>query len=300
MAPRPTLLRDPLEPMLFDAYDLARAWLAVAIAQGTDDNLPALCRTTLVEWYPTGIRLVSTDAFVLLRAWVPAGGAYTGDRASEPRLTSQPTAVTVVRDLDRRALGLFGYLRTATKGQPEGKADPIDVVLSTDRRGDDQQPTLDPSLAALHFTIEVPGSERLRLDTFDGTFPTWRPLFTDHSPQPADQLIVTPLAVLRLGQLAKVYGDNALRFTLAGDHGPILVAVEHPDINVRGIAMPGRSKRDDTDALAAEIADELHGDRLVDPDTGEILPKTIVVDFDPADTAERTGRRVRRRKEPTT
>ena len=56
--------------MRFDAPTLAHAWLAVAQASSTDKDMPYLYRSVTVEEHPNGVRLLATDRFVLLAAWV--------------------------------------------------------------------------------------------------------------------------------------------------------------------------------------------------------------------------------------
>lgn len=258
------------DPIVFDAYDLSRTWLAVAIAQSDDDSRPMLDRTTLVEWFPTGIRLVSTDSYLLLRGWVPAKDTRS---TAEPATYRRPQATTVVRDVDQRGLALFKYLRTATNGQPDGKADPIDVVLSVATPGNVDVPTLDPSWAPTRFRVEAPDHERLLLDTYEGTdFPKWRPLFDGHQAAPVDVIGLAPTGLLRLGGLAKTYGGCALRLTFSGPHAGVLVQVEQPGCTVQGLAMPSRLPGDTT---APTDPVDLDG-RMVDPTTGDVLDQATV------------------------
>ena len=270
---------------VFDAYELARTWLAVAIAQSDDSSRPVLYRSTLVEWHTDGIRLVSTDSYILLRGWVPYRDART---ETEPKLNRRPAGSVVVTDIDKRAAALFTFLRSETKGQPEGKAEPIDVVLSTRPADPGAQATLD-GLSATRFAIEVPAAERLLLGTFDGDFPAWRPLLTEHVPTPTDTLGVGPGAVLRLGQLSKLYGHTPLRLEFAGPHRPVMVSLTDTSARVSGLAMPVRDHGDDRPP--ADDAPYPDAVRLMDPDTGEV----VAVDEDPAGAAEATGKKTRRR-----
>jgi hypothetical protein len=271
-----------------NAYDLARTWLAVAIAQSDDSSRPALYRSTLVEWYPAGLRFVSTDSYVLFRGWLPFDG-----KAREPALSRQPIGSVIVTDPDKRALNLLGFLRGETKGEPEGKAEPIPVTLATTDTDLDDQGSLD-GLSPTYFTIHTP-YERLVLPTFDGSFPTWRQLFTAHKPAPTDTLGVGPMGVLRLGQLSKLFGHVPLRLEFAGPHHPVLVYLDNADAHVTGLAMPVRDANAPTEPtepypgavqLAAAIVDTLDG-------------QTITFDEDPVGVIEITrAPKVRRRKAP--
>lgn len=291
-------------PMKFDAYQLSRVWLSVAIAQGEDAELPVLYRSTLVEWYPTGIRLVSTDGFILIRGWVSAGSADDIDRP-EPPIARRPTSVTVVRDLDRRLAGLLGFLRKSTNGQPERKADPIDVVLHAgDRRANPATPTLSDDLAPEVFTVEVPGEERLNLPTFDGAFPSWRQFFTGHVPSHVAQMGFGPSGILRLGALSKFWGAIPLHFTFGGDMRPVQVDLTDPTVAVHAIAMPARLHPDDDDQ--SDDDDPAPAPTPPAPSSsGRALTMVPPVDHDevdddPAGAAERSGKPTRRRKAKVT
>src|SRR3954462_1796599 len=51
---------------------LAKAWQATQIAASDDEARPVLYRKALVEVFEDhGLRMVSTDSFMLVRAWVP-------------------------------------------------------------------------------------------------------------------------------------------------------------------------------------------------------------------------------------
>lgn len=94
--------------MRFDAPTLARAWLSVAQASSSDKDLVTLDRTVAIEEFPTGVRLVATDRYVLLTAWVPDLGAYYEPR--EPGLDEAPDRTVITKDSDGRGRGLLGYL----------------------------------------------------------------------------------------------------------------------------------------------------------------------------------------------
>lgn len=54
----------------FDARTLALGWLATSLASSNDDDRPALYRTVHVECFSTGMRLLATDSYMLLRSWI--------------------------------------------------------------------------------------------------------------------------------------------------------------------------------------------------------------------------------------
>lgn len=221
-------------PCTVNAWHLARVWLSTAIAQSTDEARPVLCHTTLVEVYPTGLRLVSTDSYILVTGWVP----LSGTDHPEPGLGRRPEMSVVVRDLDGRARSLLGYLKGVTNGEPEGKAEPVDVLLYT-HEPRTAQATFE-GLEATRFVLEVPGEERLTLDTIDAPFPTWRQLFREFRAAPVDESVWGHAGVLKLGQLGKFWGKVPVRVTFGGPNMPLLVDLNTTDPLVRALAMPIR------------------------------------------------------------
>jgi len=271
-----------------DAYLLSRVWLSTAVAQSTDSSRPILCRTTAVEVFPTGVRLASPDSYLLIVGWVPA------DDQDEPDDGEVPDHVIVVRDDDQRATGLMSYLKGATNGQPEGKAEHVDVVLYASRPDTGAQPSLDPSLAAVKCTVEVPGAERLTLDTIDGPFPDWRPLVAGHREGVVSSTVWGPGSVLRLAKLSKLWGNVPLRLTFGGIDQPILVEFsQRVDAHLRVIAMPVRDSSPTPDPAEHDdprLLDLIDGDR----------PVSLEVEEDPAGVAEVTQLPTRRRKKKGT
>lgn len=248
-------------PCTVNAWHLARVWLSTAIAQSTDESRPVLCHTTLVEVYPTGLRLVSTDSVILVAGWVP----LSGTAHEEPGLGRRPEMSVVVRDLDGRARSLLGYLKGVTNGEPEGKAEPVDVLLYT-HEPRTAQATFE-GLEATRFVLEVPGEERLTLDTIDAPFPTWRQLFREFRAAPVDQSTWGHDGILRLGQLSKFWGKAPMRITFGGPNKPLLVDLDttHLDASLRALAMPISDKSTDPEPAGDEDQQRLDVD-VLDPD----------------------------------
>src|SRR4051812_30904743 len=85
---------------------LGMAWRASQIVASDDKNRPVLYRSALWEGFEGhGLRLVSTDSYVLVRAWVPFE-----EGNMEPDLDEVPEYTFVVSDRDRRGLGLLKYI----------------------------------------------------------------------------------------------------------------------------------------------------------------------------------------------
>lgn len=238
--------------MIVDGVIFARAFLGVALASGTDQLRPQLCRTVHVEEHHEGLRLIATDATVLLRTWVPSLSAADSDPDSEPGPDEAPIATATLIDPHGRAKGLAGHV---LKVGTDDDADPIDLrvrlgVTDTDH----DQATLD-GLEAEFVVLELPDEERLRLPVYDGRFPEWRKLTGGFRAQSTDAVALNPQLVGRLAKLGRLFPGQPLVWRFGGRDAAAHVAIEHPDgPRVEGLAMPVRW---DLDADApAEQPDE--------------------------------------------
>lgn len=110
----------------FDATLLGKGWLSVAIASSTDKERPVLHRTVYVEHFPEGVRLLATDSYVFLRAWVPE---LDSENEPEPGLDEVPVSTAIAIDPDGRAVGFMRYaLKLAKKMAQVHEA--VDITLS--------------------------------------------------------------------------------------------------------------------------------------------------------------------------
>ena len=83
--------------MRFDAPTFARAWLCVRQATATKDDAAVLSKTVAVEEFDHGTRLVATDRYMLLTAWVPRLRPPEAPdyRAAEPGIAEVPNLLRV-------------------------------------------------------------------------------------------------------------------------------------------------------------------------------------------------------------
>lgn len=222
--------------MEFDAYNLSRAWLSVAVAAADNDDRLALYRTTLIEEFDHGVRLVATDANVLLKAWVPFLGFPD---AHEPPLSDMPVSVAVCSDRDRRILGLMKYLAGVTK-------DTYDVVVDVEIvEGDHEtQGTLEGFAASqIRMHASTRYDEAIESPLFEGVFPNWRPLWEGHVWTHTAIVGMSAHTIGKLGKLAGVWGKSNIEFLLGGKVGVIKVLLQHDGeydggLLVEGLVMP--------------------------------------------------------------
>lgn len=228
--------------MRFDAPALALAWLSVAQASGTDSLAPTLDRTVAVETFPNGIRLVATDRYVLLTAWVPT----IDGNGEPPTLDEVPDRTVITQDTDGRGRGLLAYALKLAKWRRKDEKPYGDVVveLEFDVRlpvgADADQPLegLEPTYAVL----TVPDVERVNLPIIVSDYPSWRVLLDDFTSVSTSRIRLPLERLHRLGQLGK-WNDGPLVWTFGGPdkvarvgcHGP-----EERDPVLDGLVIPVR------------------------------------------------------------
>lgn len=222
----------------FDAQALARGWLSVAVASGNDkEGFAALYRTVSIEAYPTGMRLVATDATVLLAAWVPTLTA--GELAPEPDLDEVPQATAVAIDQHGRGKGFLAHLLKLTSGEDAEKLEvEVNLGVADDALGADS-PTF-PGLEAIYVELSLPETEQVRLLTFEGAYPTWRALVAGFVPMETDAIALNPDVAGRLSKLGKIQSGTLLGFSWSGPIRGARFVLTDSSPHVTGMVMPCR------------------------------------------------------------
>lgn len=265
----------------FNAWNLARSWASVALAQSEDDGRPVLYRTTLIETFETGIRLLSTDTFVLLKAWVPN---TDNDDAPEPLIEELPDDVAICRDLDHRVLGLMKYAQQLTKADGNDTRTTMEFAVG-EQDGSDHNTLEGLAASTVHFRIVEKYDESIETPIFEGVFPNWRPLWQGHKWAPASSIGFGANGILRLGKLSGLWDKAVIQFDLGGNVGVARVRIEGPsDVNVTGLVMPtGNSQENVPPSDEANIEGEMREFADAFDDWYTELLRTEVSD---ADTAE--------------
>lgn len=228
--------------MRFDGPLFARAWQSVALASATDKDLVSLNRTVAIEEYPTGVRLVATDRFILLTAWVPSADARF---PAEPEIDQAPDRTVVARDVDGRGKSLLGYVLTLANRDEHKHAEPgeglvlqltFDVRLPAGMEGSDA--TLE-GLEPRFVVLDVPDTERVWLETIEAIYPGWRGIVDGFAPETTKTIALMPERLDRLAKLGK-YAEGPLHWTFGGTERPALIDVPMSDPHVTGVVMPTR------------------------------------------------------------
>lgn len=223
--------------MRFDGPTLARAWLAVMAATGTDKNIGKTYKTIDLEQHLRGLRLVASDGRLMLTAYVPDLDHHYD---SPPEPAELPEQIHVVADRKGRARGLLGYvLSLATETDPEAYA-PGDIEVRIDfkqehahtRGSGPVQPTLE-GMEPDYATLTVPGRERLNIEIVTDSFPDWRRI-ADHASKRTLGVLLPP------EQLEKVAGIRKLaRGPLEVTMGETTALVQYPqsDPHIAGVVV---------------------------------------------------------------
>lgn len=251
--------------MRFDGPTFARAWLAVAQAAGNDQEVWHQYRAVTIEEYADGVRLVSSDGYMLLVAWVP-DLAHTEDEdpgdAPEPELDEMPSYVTIVRDVDHRGQSLLKYamkLLSTFDKDIRNRVGLVKLDLHFDVERPEPTETDDVALDGMerrYAALELPDAERVYLEKIDGstTPPDWRRILEKHTRTPASDLRLSPERLARIAIVAN-YARGVIEWSLAGDTGLIVVSIDSPRPIVGGGIYPLRELVDQTPTEACNACD---------------------------------------------
>lgn len=232
--------------MRFDAATLGLAWLSVAQASGSDRTLPTLDRTVAIEQHEHGLRLVATDRYVLLTAWVP--DLDSSGPADPPRIEEAPVRTVVTQDSDSRGKGLLGYAIKLTKLGKEEEVPFGDLVVEVefDVRlpvGVNQDQPLD-GLEPTYAVLSIPDVERVYLPIIVSDYPAWRPLLDGFEAVATDRIGLPLERLHRLGALRR-WNMGPLRWQFGGEASVAKVtlgaeAIGERDPLIEGLVMPAR------------------------------------------------------------
>lgn len=227
--------------MMFDARQIARGWLAVALAASNDRGWPQLYRTIHLESHAAGLRLVATDSYVLLHTFVPD---LDHDQSDVPELDEKPIATATAMDPHGRGRGFLAHvLKLATTSVDGLDPEPIDVRVRLNVAAsvrDSPQATL-AGLEARAVVLEHPGVERIELDVYDGGYPHWRTTLGDPGgDRPTDRILLAPDIIGRLAKIGKIHPHARIGWIFTGENRPARLDVVDSDPYVDGLVMPVR------------------------------------------------------------
>lgn len=229
--------------MKFDAPTFARAWLSVAQASATKDDFVGLSKTVAIEEFTHGVRLVATDRFILLTAWVPelrvAGSS--DPHYAEPALDEAPDRTVIAADIDGRGKSLLGYcLSLASRKDPyvEGEI-PIGLMFDVRIKPGESEPETFEGMEPSYAVLSVPDVERVYLQVVETDYPSWRNLTVTFHAEEAKGIALNPEFVTRVCNVRR-WCFGPLVWTFGGSDRVAAVDYPESDPHVTGFVMPSR------------------------------------------------------------
>lgn len=218
----------------YNAGLLAKAWLSVAFAAGSDPDVPVLNRTVLIERFTSGLRFVATDRYMLLTAFVPNVDC---EDVVEPDESMTPDETAIAIDLDGRGKGLLGYLlRQARKAEKDGNP-PILVSVELNVADDSDTPTL-AGLESRYVRIEYETQERVQLEIYGAVYPDWRAIAGGFEPESVSEIALNPEILGRLARAGKLLDNAPVSWEFNGPRKPARVLLSALAPRVSGVLSP--------------------------------------------------------------
>jgi len=156
------------------AIPFARAWEAVLCGASDDSARTVTYRTVVLEHFAgKGLRLICSDGYLFLRAWV---GFDPDDATSEPALPKRADETVLVVDSDHRGLGLLKHVRKQLKKEWKFKAKEeqpdTNPTLQLETRAPERAEAQFEGMAVPLLFIDFPEHETVALATLERTSPT--------------------------------------------------------------------------------------------------------------------------------
>lgn len=261
--------------MRFDAPTLAHAWLAVSAAAGSERDLPLTYKTVAIEEFTHGVRLISTDRWMLLTAWVPE----LGEDAVEPDISELPERTVIAADLDGRARSMLGYLLSLANriGEDDYVEGMVEVEIKFDVRvpaGQGVPATLD-GMEPTFCVLDSKDVERVYLPVHEGMrWVDWRRVFDGFTAKKTTSINFDASHLDRLGKIRK-HAPGPIVWTFGGPTSAALLRYSHSDPQVHGLLVPAPTSLDaetECETCAAGAFCLRHGTGVVtvdDLDAGE-------------------------------
>lgn len=225
--------------MRFDAPTFARAWLSVALASSADKDLTTLNKTVAIEEYLHGVRLVATDRFVLLTAWIPNSDTSTD---AEPGLDEAPDRTVIAADLDGRCKSLLGYVLSLANRDENYTEGDIEIRVQFDARlpaGSDGDAETLEGMEPTYTVFDVPDTEKVWVPVVQAEYPDFRPIVYGHIAESTDKISLNPEVVERVAKVRK-HSFGPLSWQFGGTDKAALIDFRESDPHVSGVVMPVR------------------------------------------------------------
>jgi len=207
----------PIDEVVLRASTFATAWTWVARAMSKDDCRPLLASMCIEVFSPQSVRLVATDSYSMLWAWVGCG---EGDE-DEPALTVDPKRTLVARD-QGRSKAFMGWL---------AKGDLADEITLT------VNPT-SVTMSTAWESLTLPFAQQ---GDSTAEYPDWRKIADRPAGKAPEKLCLAKerLALVTLPKLPVTQREAVMTFD--GDLGPVHLEWPHATPPIHGLLMPIRT-----------------------------------------------------------
>lgn len=216
----------------YDALHLSRGWLSVALASTKADNF-VLDRTICIEQYPDGLRLIATDSYMLLHAWVP----MLDVEHPEPGWDEVPDEQHIAFDGDGRGKNLMQYMHGICTAKDAPR---YEMALRPSKVYDGDGQGMFDGFAATAIQLEFPGVEKVTLAVVEANYPNWRKTLADgFKPVRTDAVALHTERLTALAKLGKLHTGPVL-WRFGGRDKMAMIEVGDSDPRVAGAVMPVR------------------------------------------------------------
>lgn len=219
----------------YDARELGRGWLSVAIAASKDKLNPALSRTVSIERFPEGVRLVATDSYILLHTWV---SDVDHPDAPAPDFDEAPYARAVAIDPHGRGKGFLAHALAMANADEDDLVE-IDMGLGVVDTEEDDGLTLG-GMSARWVILDWPDHERVKLPVYEGEYVNWRPIVLGFQAVTTTAMALSRDIIARLAKLAGVNGEKPIVWHFGGEEKMARLHVHESEPFVEGVCMPVR------------------------------------------------------------
>lgn len=243
------------DTLTLPARAFGKAWSRVLHAASTDPKDVHYHRTIFVEIFDEGVRLVCTNRYVLLRAWVSTVDADGDPVHPEPDLDAEPRESLFARDVDFRGRGLAKYMADRDLDVDEPGSKQLKVALHVGELEDELQPVLGVDLAQ-HGLVIAYTDERVVIPILEGIVPPpWRALYTGFLPGQVEVMTFSTSLFAIIGRLTGA--SRSVQLDTSGPNRPVLFTLLAASPPISGLIAPERTETEPAES------DELPGATII-------------------------------------
>ncbi|MEM7096155.1 MAG: hypothetical protein AAF567_24330 [Actinomycetota bacterium] len=188
---------------------LARSWLTAFAATSTNEDQYTLFRSLEVEHFiDRGLRVTSTDSYVLASVWCPSGDIEA------PLPEEPPDETFAVYDEDKRGVAFMKHAAKLATAAAKDEAAPVPVITALVRKArPSSQLTLFGSGEARELVVSLnDGDETVAMGIRSDGYPNWRSVLVgtglDISPPDTPDFGLSAHTLTVMANVSKSFGDT--------------------------------------------------------------------------------------------